>query len=254
MAHPHREVQVTTSLLINGFDVQHHLTLTTIILGFHSSFISPSSSVTSSYNENPIESSHHQQQEHPGFFSHSSPHRTSTTMPIQIPSSSTAILSPPSFPQLTSLFPMTQSHSLPTYFLPQTNLSYLTAGSSAANANVYLITNTNRQSTQPLHILAPVDASPSKFGRSHYSPSCTGNQISPNHSNEFISFVPNKRQDHDEVNQAQDMDTGKPLKEQLPFKKRRYAGESSATPLPMDMKHVDNDADDDEGSNDSIKK
>ena len=168
-------------------------------------------------------------------------------MPIRIPTSTTSALSPPSFPRLTGLFPMTQSHSLPTHFLPQT---YLTAGSSGVNANVYLITNPNGPSMQPLHILAPIDASSFKFGRSHYLPSCTGNQISPNRSSESISSVPNKRHDHDEVNQAQAMDTAKPFEEQLPFKKRRYAGQPSAAPLPMDMHHLG----DDEGSNDSIKK
>src|SRR5689334_3691393 len=107
--------------------------------------MSPSSSVTSSFNENPIEFA---QQHHISILSQSpqfsSSHRNrTTTMPIQIPSSNNSI-PPSSLPQITGLFPIPQSHSLPTYFLPQSNLTYF-------------ITNSNQHSTQPLHIITPLN-------------------------------------------------------------------------------------------------
>jgi hypothetical protein len=46
------------------------------------------------------------------------------------------------------------------------------------------------------------------------------------------------------------MDTNKQMEEQLPFKKRRYnAGQQSSAYSPMDVNH-----DDDDASNESIKK
>lgn len=106
---------------------------------------------------------------------------------------------------------MTQSHSLPTYFLPQGNLTYL-------------ITNPN--SNQPLHLLRPLN--PSSILPTPYS---TIAFTSP--SNSF--------------NES----STKQTEEQLPFKKRRYnvGQQLSSAYSPMDTNH-----DDDETSNDSMKK
>ena len=149
-------------------------------------------------------------------------------MPIQIPSSNST-LPPASLPQLTSIFPITQSHSLPTYILPSTNFAYLTTGStSTANTNMFLIANPNQHTLQPIHILAPIDPATAQFATTAH------NTISPIH----VELSTNKSNTM--------METNKQTKEQLPFKKRRYTGQSS----PMDMSHFD----DDEGSNDSMKK
>jgi hypothetical protein len=217
------------------------------LLGFHSSFISPSSSVPSSYNENPIESP---PQQHIQFLSRSpqfsSPPNNTTTMPIRIPSSNVT-LPPASLPPLSGLFSMTQSHSLPTYFLPQANLAYLTPGSSTKNANMYFITSANQASLQPLHIITSMDSSTLQFANTHLSPSSyTGPTIQIHASHDS----PSKRHEQDEGRQAQPMETNKQLEEQLPFKKRRYAGQPASASIPMDIHH----SDDDEGSNESMKK
>ena len=177
-------------------------------LGFHSSFISPSSSITSSYNEHPLDLSQQQQQQQTHqqnipTLSQSS-HQHPTTVPIRIPSSNIPI-PPGSLPHLTGIFPMTQSHSLPTYFLPQGNFTYL-------------ITNAN--SNQPVHLIRSVLPTP-------YS---------------TIAFTPTN---------AFNESSNKQTEEQLPFKKRRYnvGQQSSAAYSPMDTNH-----DDDETSNDSMKK
>jgi hypothetical protein len=191
--------------------------------------MSPSSSGPSSFNENPIELSH---QHHIPILSHSPQFSSSLhnpTMPIQIPSSTSSNtgIPPASLPQLTGLFPITQSHSLPTYFLPHTNLAYF-------------ITNSKRNSTQPFHIITPLNH-PSL----HY-PYSTSSYIQ---TNESLHLLQNKRHDSEENKQIQPMDTNKQLEEQLPFKKRRYTGQQSSVYSPMDTNH-----DDDETSNESGKK
>ena len=139
-------------------------------------------------------------------------------MPIRIPSSNIAIPAA-SLPQLTGMFPMTQSHSLPTYFLPHGNLAYV-------------ITNTNQNSNQPLHLLTPLNPHSFQFPPTHFS---------------HVPYPHNESQNK----QAQPMDTTKQMEEQLPFKKRRYnAGQQSSAYSPMDINHPD----DDDASNESIKK
>ena len=179
------------------------------IVGFHSSFISPASSLTSSFNENPLDLSQQHAQQHIPILSQSpqfssSPHQHPSTIPIRIPSSNIPI-PPGSLPHITGILPITQSHSLPAYFFPQGNLTYL-------------ITNPN--STQPLHLLRSLN--PSSI-------------ISSPYSTMAFSVVSNEFQ-------------AKQTEEQLPFKKRRYnVGQSAYS--PMDTNH-----DDDETSNDSMKK
>ncbi len=191
-------------------------------LGFHSSFISPASSVPSSFNENHLDPS---QQHHISILSQSPQFSSSlhnpTTMPIRIPSSNIAIPAA-SLPHLTGMFPMTQSHSLPTYFLPHGNLAYL-------------ITNTNQNSAQPLHLIAPLNHHSFQFPHTHYS---------------TVSFSQTNSLNESQNKQVQPMDTNKQMEEQLPFKKRRYnAGQQSSAYSPMDVNH-----DDDDASNESIKK
>lgn len=89
---------------------------------------------------------------------------------------------------------------------------------------MFLIAHPNQHTLQPIHILAPIDPAAAQFA----------NTISPIH----VEMSTNKS------NTA--METNKQTKEQLPFKKRRYTGQSS----PMDMSHFD----DEDGSNDSMKK
>jgi hypothetical protein len=147
-------------------------------------------------------------------------------MPIQIPSSTSTNtgIPPASLPQLTGLFPITQSHSLPTYFLPRGNLAYL-------------ITNSNQNPTQPLHIITPLNRHGLQFPNTHYS---TLSYTQTNSINESLS----------QNKQVQSMDTNnKQFDEQLPFKKRRYTGQQSSVYSPMDTNH-----DDDEASNESVKK
>ncbi len=140
-------------------------------------------------------------------------------MPIRIPSSNIAIPAA-SLPQLTGMFPMTQSHSLPTYFLPHGNLAYL-------------ITNTNQNSNQPLHLITPYSF---QFPHTHYS---------------TVSFSQTNSSNESQNKQVQSMDTNKQMEEQLPFKKRRYnAGQQTSVCSPMDVNHPD----DDDASNESIKK
>jgi len=149
-------------------------------------------------------------------------------MPIQIPSSTSSNtgIPPASLPHLTGLFPITQSHSLPTYFLPQANLAYF-------------ITNSNQNPTRPLHIITPLNPHTLQFANTHYS---AVSYAQTNSINESLSLLQNK--------QIQSMDTNnKQFEEQLPFKKRRYTGQQSSVYSPMDINH-----DDDDASNESIKK
>jgi hypothetical protein len=149
-------------------------------------------------------------------------------MPIQIPSStsSNVAIPPGSLPHLTGIFPITQSHSLPTYFLPQTNFAYF-------------ITNSNQNPTQPLHIIAPLNTHTLQFANKHYS---TVSYTQTNSISDSLSLLQNK--------QIQPMDTNtKQFEEQLPFKKRRYTGQQSSVYSPMDTNH-----DDDDASNESVKK
>lgn len=149
-------------------------------------------------------------------------------MPIQIPSTaSTNITIPPSsLPQFTGIFPITQSHSLPAYFLPQGNLAYF-------------ITNPNQTSPPPLHILTPLNPHSLPFPPTHYSPLLS---TQPTAIHESLLLVQNK--------QSQPMETNKQGEEQLPFKKRRYAGQQSSVLSPMDIDQHE----DDETSNESMKK
>ncbi|CAF1352547.1 unnamed protein product [Adineta ricciae] len=197
--------------------------------GFNSTFISPSSSVASSYNENILDPS---QQKSTHIFSqspqYSSALHNATTMPIQIPSTApTNITIPPSsLPQFTGIFPVTQSHSLPTYFLPQGNFAYF-------------ITNPNQTSPPPLHILTPLNPHSLPFPSAQYSPLLS---TQPAAIHESALLVQNK--------QNQSMETNKQGEEQLPFKKRRYAGQQSSVLSPMDIDQHE----DDEASNESMKK
>ena len=156
-------------------------------------------------------------------------------MPIQIPSSSTSNkgIPPASLPQLPGLFPTTQSHSLPNYFLSQANLAYF-------------VTNTNQHLTQPLHIITALNHPSLQYPNTLYS---TLTHVSSNLVNETSVSLQNKRSDNDERQQIQSMDTNKQCEEQLPFKKRRYTGQPTSIHSPMDTNHHD-----DETSNESIKK
>ncbi|CAF0902540.1 unnamed protein product [Rotaria sp. Silwood1] len=204
--------------------------------GFHSSLISSSSSVPSSFNENPLDLP---PQHHMPIFCHSSQISSSlhnpTTMPIRIPSSTLSNngIPPASLPQLTGIFPTTQSHSLPNYFLPHTNFAYV-------------ITNSNQHPTHPYHIITPLNHHSVQFPNTHYS---TLSHLQTNAIYETFSSLQNKRSDSEENKQTQPMDTSKQSEEQLPFKKRRYTGQSSSVYSPMDINH-----DDDEASNESMKK
>ncbi|CAF3764395.1 unnamed protein product [Rotaria sordida] len=203
--------------------------------GFHSSLISPSSSVPSSYNENTLDLP---PPHHIPMFCHSpqisSSFHNPTTMPIRIPSSTSSNkgIPPASLPHLTGMSPTTQSHSLPNYFLPHPNFAYL-------------ITNSNQHSTQPFHIITPLNHHSLQYPNTHYS---TLSHIQSNSINETFSSLQNKRSDSEENKQTQPMDISKQSEEQLPFKKRRHTGQSSVY-SPMDTNH-----DDDEASNESMKK
>jgi len=214
----------------------------------------------------------------------SSPITGQTTMPIQIPTSSNSGLPTASLPQLTNLFPLTQSHSLPAYFLPTANIAYITTATSAtnpsgipfdftplpANTSMLLITNPNQHPAQPVHILAPIDHHSLQFA--HYGtanffaphpllaplpqpppppppsiPSRTCNILQSMSTIESMSILQNKRHENEEDKQIQQqIETNKQSTEQLPFKKRRYTGQQ----LRMDTVHDD----DDEVSDESAKK
>jgi hypothetical protein len=197
------------------------------------------------------------------------------TMPIQIPTSSNTGFPTTSLPQLTGLFSLTQSHSLPTYILPTTNFAYITAGTSATNpigtpfdftgnTTVLLIANPNQHPTQPVHILTPIDHRSLQF--SHYAntslfpppppppplvPSRISNILQSTLTNESMSILQNKRHENEEDKQIQEqpLETNKQFVEQLPFKKRRYTGHQTR----MSTFHDDDD-DDDEVSDEYVKK
>lgn len=158
-----------------------------------------------------------------------------TTMPIQIPASNhnnNHNIPPASFSQLHGIFPPTQSHSLPNYFLPPTNLAYF-------------IQNSNQHPT-PFHIITPFNHPSVPYPNAHFS---TSSHIQANSINENLTSFHIKRADNEENKHVQPMDTNKQSEEQLPFKKRRYTGQSSSVYSPMDTHH-----DDDEASNESMKK
>ncbi|CAF2627612.1 unnamed protein product [Rotaria sp. Silwood2] len=204
----------------------------------------------------------------------SSPTTGQTTMPIQIPSSSNTGFPTTSLPHLTNLFPLTQSHSLPTYFLPTANIAYITTATSTtnpsgtpfdltslpSNTSVLLITSPNQHPTQPVHILTPIDHRSLQFA--HYAqtnffvpppipppvPSTRiCNILQSTSTSESMSILQNKRHDNEEDKQIQrSLETNKQSTEQLPFKKRRYTGQQSR------MATVHND--DDDVSDESAKK
>ncbi|CAF1354021.1 unnamed protein product [Rotaria sordida] len=216
------------------------------------------------------------------FISHS-PHFSSpttghTTMPIQIPSSSNTGVPTTSLPQLTNLFPLSQSHSLPTYFLPTGNIAYITTATSTTNpsgtpfdltsltgnTSLLLITSPTQHPTQPIQILTPIDHRSFQFA--HYTPTnlfvpppvppppppipptrvCNILQ-STSTTNESMSILQNKRHENEEDKQIQrSLETNKQSTDQLPFKKRRYTGQQSR------MSNIHND--DDDVSDESVKK
>ena len=202
----------------------------------------------------------------------SSPTMPPTTMPIQIPTPSntglpTASLPPP----LTSLFPLTQSHSLPAYFLPTANIAYITTATptsnpSAApfdfNTSMVFITNSSQHPSQPVHILTPIDHRSLQFA--HYAPPNLFPvpppppplPAAPSRTCNILEAMPNfqnKRPDNDEDKRQLPQQTpqraethAKQSTEQLPFKKRRYTGQQ----IRMSTVHDD----DDEVSDESVKK
>ncbi|CAF4888042.1 unnamed protein product, partial [Rotaria sp. Silwood1] len=206
----------------------------------------------------------------------SSPIAGQTTMPIQIPSSSNTGVPTTSLPHLTNLFPLTQSHSLPTYFLPTANIAYITTAtpttnpsgtpfditSLTGNTSVLLITSPTQHPSQPVHILTPIDHRSLQF--THYTPTnlfvpppilppsqtpstriC--NILQSTSTSESMSFLQHKRHENEEDKQSQrSLETNKQSTEQLPFKKRRYTGQQSR------MATVHND--DDDVSDESVKK
>jgi hypothetical protein len=211
----------------------------------------------------------------------SSPTTGQPTMPIQIPTPSNTGLPTASLPQLTSLFPLTQSHSLPTYFLPTANIAYITTATTTTNpsgtpfefspltnTSMLLITNPSQHPTQPVHILAPIDHRSLQFA--HYAPTSLFSLAPPptlppppppSHPQpisvpsrtcnilEPMSNFQNKRHDNEEekqIQQQQPIETNKQSTDQLPFKKRRYTGQQ----LRMATVHDD----DDEVSDESVKK
>ncbi|CAF1487786.1 unnamed protein product [Rotaria magnacalcarata] len=196
------------------------------------------------------------------------------TLPIQIPSSSNT--SPPtaSLPQLTNLVPLNQSHSLPTYFFPASSIAYIATPASTnnpsggpfdpasftGNTGVFLFTTSSQHSTQPVHILAPFDHRSLQFAHfaptsffvpppvsSQMSASRTCNILQPPSTTESMSSLQNKRHENEEdkLNQ-QSLQINKQSTEQLPFKKRRYAGHHTR------MSTVHND--DDDISDECVKK
>jgi hypothetical protein len=203
---------------------------------------------------------------HPPHFS--SPITGQTTMPIQIPSTSNTGLPTASLPQLASIFPLTQ---LPTYFLPSANIAYITTNPSGTgfdfssltgNTSMLLITNSSQNPGQPVHILTPIDHRSLQFA--HYtstnfyphpstlpppSPATsTCNILQSASTNESMFILQNKRHENEEDKQIQpqQMEPNKPFVEQLPFKKRRYAGQQSRMATVHD--------DDDEVSDESLRK
>lgn len=191
-----------------------------------------------------------------------------TTMPIPIPTpSNTHPLAPPaSLPQLNNLFPLTQSHSLPTYFFP-TNVAYIASTNNPtsstpfefsalpANTSMLLITNSGQHPTQPVHILTPIDHRAFQFA--HFNPTSlfpppppppslsSHHPIIPSRTCNILDTMSNlqsKRPD----NETQTIELTKQSSEQLPFKKRRYTDQQLQTTISHD--------DDDEVSNESVKK
>jgi hypothetical protein len=208
----------------------------------------------------------------------SSPITGQTTMPIQIPTPSNTGLPTASLPQFTNLFSLTQSHSLPTYFFPTPNIAYITTAtptanpsaasfdfpSLPANTGVFLITNPIQHPSQPVHILTPIDHRSLQFA--HYTPSNlfphpptlplpvptrTCNILQSTSTIESMSILQNKRHDNEEDKQIQQqqqqpLETTKQSSDQLPFKKRRYAGQQTRMATVHD--------DDDDVSDESVKK
>lgn len=141
--------------------------------------------------------------EYPRLISHHSP--TSTTIPIAIPSSN-------SNSTLTNFFPFNHSQSLPAYVVPANHIAYLANPSSSDlnsfNSNLFFISNPNHQ---PVHILTPIDYRSIPLTTSAFVP---------------CNILPSKRPDQDANSST--TTTINP-NEQLPFKKRRYTGETNRT-------------------------
>lgn len=207
-----------------------------------------------------------------------SPHFPPATMPIQIPTPSNTGLPTASLPpQLTNLYPLTQSHSLPTYFFPTANIAYITTATPSSNSSasafdfntsMVLITNPNQHPSQPVHILAPIDHRSLQFA--HYAPTnlypipppLPSLSIPPAQTRtcnilETMSNFQTKRPDNAEDKRSQPLvqnpqsspnidSHNKQSAEQLPFKKRRYTGQQ----IRMATVHDD----DDEVSDESVKK
>ena len=161
--------------------------------------------------------------------SSSTSHPPEFSSPISIPSTST---NTGSLSQLASLIPSTQSHSLPTYFLPASNLAYITSPSSSSsgmpfdfsslngNTSMVLITHPTTHSTQPV-LITPLDYRSLSFAHYSTNPLFAASSNAWNGSaNESMST---KRPEDEE--QQQQVDSAKQFEEQLPFKKRRYAGQ-----------------------------
>ena len=215
----------------------------------------------------------------------SSPAAASTTMPIQIPSPSHTNFAPGSLPQLTNLFPLTQSHSLPAYFLPTANFAYIAPDTSSTNpssvtpfgitpltgnTSVLLIANPSQHPTQPVHILTPIDHRSFQVGP--YTPasifvsaamppppppppppiaSQTCNILQSTLTNDSTSILLNKRSEtEDDKHIEVPLETNQQSIEQLPFKKRRYASQQ----LRIATVHNDGNDDDGEISDESVKK
>jgi hypothetical protein len=194
----------------------------------------------------------------------------SHSIPIQIPS--TSELATGSSPQISNLMHLPQSHSLPTYFVPAANIAYIATTADQQhsstvsldlspltnNGRVLLISNPGQNLSQPVHIVTPVDYRAIQFmpfvAHPHlFIPSSTSSRIcnilhSSTSTNEMHSSIPNKRPDNnDSSSTIQPFDNSKQFEEQLPFKKRRYAGQQ----LPMATLH---DGDDAEASDNSSRK
>ncbi|CAF1283604.1 unnamed protein product [Adineta steineri] len=242
----------------------------------HSSLISSGSTSFNEYSQlnstsSGSQSNEYSQPQRLQILSHS-PHFPShttgqTTIPIQIPTSSNTNLPLTSLSNLSGLFQYPQSHSLPTYILPSTNLAYITTATNPigtsydltplnGNTNIFLISNPNQHSAQPVHILTPIDHRSLQF--THYT---SANLFQPPpppvvpipsricnilQTNESMSILQNKRHDNEEDKPVQQVETNKQFIEQLPFKKRRYTGQQTR------MASVHND--DNEVSDESAKK
>ena len=203
--------------------------------------------------------------------SHSSQFSSSTSIPIPIPTTSTPGLPTSSLPHLTNMMSMPQSGSLPTYFFQPASFAYIGAaptpgnpsGTSidlsalTANGGMLLFASPGQHPSQPMQILAPIDFRSLQFtpypSNSFFLPPPPPTRISnilptPSSIAELAAAVPTKRyeNDQDQPFVSPPMESNKQLEEQLPFKKRRFAGQTSRMATVHD--------DDDEVSDESVKK